>query len=176
MGFLSKLVSFMVVLNGVSGTSSVVNCNTESLFVYESGVLNPPNPLPNTNTTLELTFTNNYSELNSGIIDFSVNVNGLPYAYSEPICSPNLPCPIQLGQHIVYSNPIDVGTITGKLVITTHYKDDVGNVLLCVMVTMKLPNTAKNSVQNHNQNQNHNHNHNSKNALVPYSSPLSFSY
>ena len=130
--------------HSLRGGSTVSNCDTASLFQYDSGSLNPPNPLPNTNTTLILTFTNNFATIADGTIDYSVNLNGLPYTYSEPLCSPNMACPIELGQHTVYSNPIDVGTTTGKLVITTNYKDSTGNKLLCVKTSMNLPNSAAN--------------------------------
>jgi hypothetical protein len=119
-------------------SSTVSDCNAGSLFHYDTGALNPPNPLPNTNTTLVLTFTNNHAPVNNGNIDFTVNLNGLPYSYTEPLCSQNLPCPIELGQHTIHSNPIDIGTITGKLVITANYKNDADESLLCVQTAMKL--------------------------------------
>lgn len=122
----------------VFSSSTVSDCDAGSLFHYDTGVLNPPNPLPNTNTTLVLTFTNNHAPVNNGNIDFTVNLNGLPYSYTEPLCSQNLPCPIELGQHTVHSNPIDVGTTTGKLVITANYKNDADESLLCVQTVMKL--------------------------------------
>lgn len=143
MGFACFLItlasSFAIATSAhLRGSSSVVNCNAASLFQYDSGVLNPLNPPPNTNTTLELTFTNNWQTVTDGTVDFAINLNGLPYTYSEPLCSQNLPCPIELGQHVVYSNPINVGTTSGKLVITTNYKDSIGNVLVCVKTTMAL--------------------------------------
>lgn len=128
-----------------TSTSTVTNCNTASLFHYDAASLNPPNPPPNTNTTLEVTFTNDYGVVENGTIAFDVNLNGLPYTYTELLCSQNLPCPIELGQHTVYSNPIDVGTTLGKLTITANYKNDADESLLCVQTVMKLTQAAAES-------------------------------
>lgn len=71
-------------------------------------------------------------------MDYAVNLNGLPYIYSEPLCTANLKCPIELGQHTVYSDPINFGTSYGKLTIQVNYKDFAGNYLVCIKTVVKL--------------------------------------
>jgi hypothetical protein len=87
---------------------------------------------------MSLTFTNSYSVIIDGTVDYAVNLNGLPYTYSEPLCTPNLKCPIELGQHTVYSEPINFGTLSGKLSIQANHKDLAGNSLVCVQTVMKV--------------------------------------
>ena len=96
-GFLTAFAAFYAAITTNTTTkpnlragSSVTNCNTASLFHFDSGQLNPPNPPPNTNTTPALQFTNSYQVISDGTVDYQVNLNGLPYAYSEPLCSPNM--------------------------------------------------------------------------------------
>ncbi|NBR60796.1 MAG: hypothetical protein EBT86_03935 [Actinobacteria bacterium] len=127
---------------GLRGSGVVSDCNPTSLFHFDSATLEPTNPLPDTNITLSLNFTNSYSVVTDGNVDYLINFNGLPYSYTEPLCTPSLPCPIELGTHTVYSEPINPGTSAGKLSIQANYKDLAENSLLCVKTVIRLFNTA----------------------------------
>lgn len=146
--FLFSILSFLFLFINASQTNvyiptnnfevtkgTVDNCDAMSLFQYEEGSLLPPLPLspPETNTSLQLTFSNNWKVVDDGYINYVVNLNGVPYSYSESLCQGvNLTCPIELGRHNVFSDPIDISTVSGKLVITAEYTDKNSQKLLCV--------------------------------------------
>lgn len=140
MSLLSTLAALSLALSPITAPGIVTSCDISSKFTFQTGTLNPPAPLPNTNTTVSVSFSNNYQVVEDGTVDFLINLNGLPYTYTEPLCTINLPCPIALGNHIVLSNPINVTDLTGKLVIQSHYKDNSGELLLCLKTVMSLPN------------------------------------
>jgi len=94
--------------------TTVTNCDSTSKFNYLNGTLTPETPKINENFTLTIGYKNNYKIVNSGTIDYTLNFNGLPYSFSEPLCSTNLPCPIELGDHLVASNPTSLDQL-GKL-------------------------------------------------------------
>jgi hypothetical protein len=117
--------------------NSVFDCDTTSKFNYLNGTLSPESPLLNENFTLTVGYVNNYQIVNGGTIDYTVNFNGLPYSFTEPICSVNQPCPIELGYHIVSSNPSSLSQI-GKLVMTQKWTSDSGDILLCTQTIIKI--------------------------------------
>jgi hypothetical protein len=119
------------------GITSVTNCDPTSHFTYLNGAITPSSPQLYENFTLEVGYSNNYKVVNGGIVDYTINFNGLPYLYSEPLCSNNLPCPIELGDHIVSSNPISLNQI-GKLLMTQKWTSDIGDVLLCTKTTISI--------------------------------------
>ena len=138
-GLLSTISSLALVLSPlVPGT--ITSCDSTSKFIFNQATLDPPAPLPKQNVTAMVQFTNNYKLVENGTTTYQINLNGLPYSYSENLCSYNLPCPISLGDHTVYASPINVTDITGKLVIKTTYTDIDDTVLLCITVVLKLPN------------------------------------
>lgn len=140
MGLLSTVAALALALSPITAPGTVTSCDTTSKFTFQTGALNPPAPPPFTNTTVSVSFSNNYQVVEDGTVDFLINLNGLPYTYSEPLCSTNLPCPIALGDHIVFSDPINVTDLSGKLVIQSQYKDTQGAILLCLKTVMTLPN------------------------------------
>ena len=146
MGIFSVFVSAFAAILAVSSASAANNgvnsCNDLALFNYKNGTLYPLYPAQNMNTTLIVDFDNIYKQINDGTLDLQVNLNGLPYSSTEPLCSVNLPCPIELGSHTVYSNPINVGTMSGKLVVTLTYKDTDDSILLCVRALLNLPSNS----------------------------------
>lgn len=152
---LAKLISTaLVVYNSVFTPSNTVfksgatmNCNTTSVFNYINATLIPENPKINEMFVLTVGFTNNYQVISSGTIDYTVNYNGLPYGFTEPLCSAYLHCPVDFGEHTVSSNPLSIDR-EGKIIMTEEWKSDLGESLLCVKtsITIKSQNIENGSL------------------------------
>jgi hypothetical protein len=141
---IGKLLLFAGMIVGSFG--KIVDCSSSSSkFHIQSLSFVPEIPTRNENVTITMIF--DASEVvESGKVEYSVSLNGLPvYSESDELCSQTT-CPINVGTH----NETSVFTwpdVSGKVVSKTVWKDSSGSELLCFQ-TSSTTSYSKSSVHN----------------------------
>ena len=128
LNMLSKILMGFGLIVGSSG--KITDCSsTSSKFHIQSLEFYPDIPTRNQNATITMIYDAPIM-IESGKVEYSVNLNGLPvYSETDELCS-QTNCPINVGTH----NETSVFTypdVSGKLVTKTIWKDSSGNELLC---------------------------------------------
>lgn len=138
MGVLTFLASAAAVfqLGGNTPTKpSITNCLDYPQILLESANIRPSYSRPS-HVDINIIFNNHYGIIENGTIEYTAKLNGIPYYYTDNICSNNLQCPITLGRHQFSSFPVNVGDIHGRLQIMAQFKNEEDKELLCVFADM----------------------------------------
>jgi len=89
---------------------------------------------------VDIVFSNNYTIIENGTIEYTINLNGMPYYYTEPLCGENMECPIEKGVHILQSKSIKIPNIYGRLKVVIHIQSKKEADLMCMYADMGLSN------------------------------------
>lgn len=119
-----------------SAVATIRDCDTTSVFRPTVLGLSPDPPVPDQPVYLSLIFDNPGPEVVDGTVTTLLNVNGLPYSDSKPLCE-DTECPIVTGSN----NRSAVTTwpsVTGKVSSTIKWTGVNGEALLCIETVVKV--------------------------------------
>lgn len=114
----------------VSSFSKIINCSSSnSKFHIQSLSFSPEIPIRNENVTITMIYDAPII-IDSGKVDYSVSLNGIPiYSETDELCT-QTNCPISIGIHNETSE-FTWPDVSGKIVSKTIWKDSSGSELLC---------------------------------------------
>jgi len=117
-------------------TATIIDSDTSSVFRPTVLGLTPDPPVPDQPVYLSLIFDNPGVDVTDGTVTTLINVNGLPYSDSKPLCE-DTACPIVTGSN----NRSAVSTwpsVTGKILSTIKWTGVNGESLLCIQTSVKV--------------------------------------
>jgi len=137
------LRSILTTISLLFASSTVENCDKNSLLELTELALTPDPPIKGSPVKMTVKFNNPNAIVEDGTITTFLNINGFPYpSQTEPLCE-NVACPITSGNNdrsVVFTWPQGVsGKITSKII----WEDKDGNSLLCVQISTTPVQTVK---------------------------------
>ncbi|NBR60797.1 MAG: hypothetical protein EBT86_03940 [Actinobacteria bacterium] len=138
MGLLNILASAAAIFQTTADLPSKPrfgSCLAESQLSFQSGTVTQLQKVRS--IVIGMNFDNTGLQINDGIVEFTVNLNGIPYTHSQSICSLDKTlCPLAPGLRVFHTEPIDLTDIHGRLKIKIHVKHQNGGDLMCVFGDM----------------------------------------
>ena len=125
-------------------SGSVVDCSRgKSLFSITSLSFQPDPVVRGQNSTLMVSMKVP-EEINGGTATYSTSYNYIPFSPTvDPLCGTTVACPIAVGTFDVRSSyPVD-SSLSGSLTVKIEWKDMNGRQLLCVSLSLKVGDAAK---------------------------------
>ncbi len=117
--------------------TKVVDCAPgKSLFTIQSVSLDPAQPAPNQNVSLNLEYAVPLSvTITGGEARYAATYNFIPLTTTvEPLCA-NVPCPLSTGFYTNTSYMIWPSGLSGSLVSKVTWVDTDSRLLLCMSIT-----------------------------------------
>ena len=131
------LYSLLFVLPFLSSVSaSITDCDPASVFRLTQLTFTPDPPVPGAPSEIALQFTNTGPVITDGQELGTINYNGLPYSYQQPLCAITQ-CPIGVGSQ-ERRNTTDWPSMTGKMTIQVNWVGPAQESLLCYKIVAKV--------------------------------------
>jgi hypothetical protein len=119
--------------------TKVADCGAgKSLFTIRAVSLDPAQPVPNQNVSLNLDYSvPDGLTVTGGEATYSATYNFIPLTSTvEPLCN-NIPCPLSSGSYINTSYMIWPSGLSGSLVSKVTWVDTDSRLLLCMSITTR---------------------------------------
>ena len=143
MGFITMLVSAMALFRtnaDIPMTPTFGSCLADSKFVLQSGKIYQ-SPLYNNTLVVSVVFNNIFQAIENATIYYTINLNGVPYSFSETMCSlSDKFCPISLGSNEFNTKPFEISDVSGRIKIIAYVTSMNGSDLMCVFGDMMVNN------------------------------------
>ena len=129
-----RLFSLLLILPFLN--ASITDCDPASVFRPTLLTLTPDPPVPGAPSEIALLFTNPGPVITDGQELGTINYNGLPYSYEQPLCAIT-PCPIGVGPQ-ERRNTSDWPSMSGKMTVQVNWVGPAKESLLCYKIVAKV--------------------------------------